>query len=136
MIERGICSTVLAHVMGRRDATTTERTYIHLFSRQRTDDQVRQAMQSAMSRCRVKVSRPIVGPCACSEGSGGLFRDLFVLLRACSTDSDTTDKPAFLEKRNGSLEEDQPVEVQSVERLERLQVSLLSESSTRFAKEA
>jgi integrase len=48
MIERGISSTVLAHVMGHRDATTTERKYVHLFNRQRTDDQVREAMQSAM----------------------------------------------------------------------------------------
>jgi integrase len=49
MIERGLSSTVLAHVMGHRDATTTERMYIHLFNRQRTDDQVREAMQSAMA---------------------------------------------------------------------------------------
>jgi integrase len=48
MIERGLSSTVLARVMGHRDATTTERKYIHLFNRQRTDDQVRDAMQSAM----------------------------------------------------------------------------------------
>ena len=48
MIERGLSSTVLAHVMGHRDATTTERKYVHLFNRQRTDDQVREAMQSAM----------------------------------------------------------------------------------------
>jgi hypothetical protein len=49
MIEPGPSSTVLAHVMGHRDATTTERKYIHLFNRQRTDDQVREAMQSAMA---------------------------------------------------------------------------------------
>jgi hypothetical protein len=49
MIERGRSSTVLAHVMGHRDATTTERKCIHLFNRQRTDDQVRAAMQSAMA---------------------------------------------------------------------------------------
>jgi integrase len=49
MIERGLSSTVLAHVMGHRDATTTERKYIHLFNRQRTDEQVRHAMQSAMA---------------------------------------------------------------------------------------
>jgi haloacetate dehalogenase len=42
-------STVLARVMGYRDATTTERTYIHLFDRQRADEQVREAMQSAMA---------------------------------------------------------------------------------------
>jgi integrase len=44
MIERGLGSTVLAHVMGHRDATTTERKYVHLFKRQRTNEQVRQAM--------------------------------------------------------------------------------------------
>lgn len=49
MIERGLTSAVLAHVMGHRDATTTERKYVHLFNRQRTDDQVREAMQSAMA---------------------------------------------------------------------------------------
>jgi integrase len=49
MIERGLSSTVLARVMGHRDATTTERKYIHLFNRQRTDEQVRDAMQSAMA---------------------------------------------------------------------------------------
>lgn len=38
MIERGLSSTVLAHVMGHRDATTTERKYVHLFNRRRTDD--------------------------------------------------------------------------------------------------
>jgi hypothetical protein len=48
MIERGLSSTVLAHVMDQRDATTTERKYVHLFNRQRTDDQVRGAMQSAI----------------------------------------------------------------------------------------
>ena len=48
MIERGPSSIVLARVMGHRDATTTERKYIHLFNRQRTDHQVREAMQSAM----------------------------------------------------------------------------------------
>jgi integrase len=48
MIERGISSTVLADVMGHRDSRTTETIYVHLFNRQRTDDQVRAAMQSAM----------------------------------------------------------------------------------------
>jgi integrase len=33
MIERGLSSTVLARVMGHRDATTTERKYVHLFNR-------------------------------------------------------------------------------------------------------
>ena len=49
MIERGINSTVLADVMGHRDSRTTERIYIHLFNRQRTDEHVRAAMQSAMN---------------------------------------------------------------------------------------
>ena len=48
MIERGISSVVLADLMGHRDSRTTERIYIHLFNRQRTDEQVRAAMQSAM----------------------------------------------------------------------------------------
>jgi hypothetical protein len=48
MIHRGLTSTVLAHVMDHRGATTNERMYIHLFNRQRTDDRVREAMQSAM----------------------------------------------------------------------------------------
>jgi hypothetical protein len=37
--------TSVTDVMGRRDAIT-ERKYIRLFNRQRTDDQVREAMQS------------------------------------------------------------------------------------------
>jgi hypothetical protein len=42
--------TLLAHVMcNHRDATTNERKYVHLFNRQHTDDQVREAMQSAMA---------------------------------------------------------------------------------------
>ena len=49
MIERGLSSTVLARVMGHRDATTTERKYVHLFNRQRSDAQVREAMRSAMA---------------------------------------------------------------------------------------
>jgi integrase len=44
MIERGLTSTVLAHAMGHRDATTRERKYIHLLNRQRTDEAVRRAM--------------------------------------------------------------------------------------------
>jgi hypothetical protein len=48
MIGRGLSSTALAQVMGHRDATMTERKYIRLFNRQRTDDQVRAAMRSAM----------------------------------------------------------------------------------------
>jgi integrase len=47
MIDRGISSTVLAALMGHESSTITERRYIHLFDRQRTDDAVRQAMASA-----------------------------------------------------------------------------------------
>jgi integrase len=49
MIHRGISSTVLASLMGHESSTITERRYIHLFDRQRTDEQVRAAMQSATS---------------------------------------------------------------------------------------
>lgn len=52
MIDRGVTSVVLADVMGHRDSRTTERIYIHLFNRRRTADQVRDAMQSAMSHGR------------------------------------------------------------------------------------
>jgi integrase len=44
MIARGISSTVLAALMGHESSTITERRYIHLFDRQRTDEAVRQAM--------------------------------------------------------------------------------------------
>jgi integrase len=44
MIDRGISSTVLAALMGHESSTITERRYIHLFDRQRTDEGVRQAM--------------------------------------------------------------------------------------------
>jgi integrase len=47
MINRGINSTVLAALMVHESPTITERRYIHLFDRQRTDDQVRQAMSAA-----------------------------------------------------------------------------------------
>jgi integrase len=46
MIDRGISSTVLAALMGHESSTITERRYIHLFDRQRTDEAVRQAMAS------------------------------------------------------------------------------------------
>jgi len=46
MIARGISSTVLAALMGHESSTITERRYVHLFDRQRTDDQVRQVMAS------------------------------------------------------------------------------------------
>jgi integrase len=49
MIERGITPTVLANLMGHTTSATTERIYIHLFNRQRTDDHVRAAMQEAMT---------------------------------------------------------------------------------------
>ena len=48
MIERGITSTVLASQMGHGDSGVTERAYIHLFNRVRTDEAVREAMQGAM----------------------------------------------------------------------------------------
>jgi integrase len=44
MIDRGISSTVLAALMGHESSTITERRYIHLFDRQRTDEVVRLAM--------------------------------------------------------------------------------------------
>ena len=44
MVSRGISSTVLAKIMGHESSTITERRYIHLFDRQRTDDSVREAM--------------------------------------------------------------------------------------------
>ena len=46
MIDRGINSTVLAALMGHESSTITERRYIHLFDRQRTDEAVRSAMAS------------------------------------------------------------------------------------------
>jgi integrase len=49
MIERGLNSTVLAAIMGHTNSSITEAIYIHLFNRQRTDEQVREAMQSAMA---------------------------------------------------------------------------------------
>ncbi len=49
MVERGVSSAVLASLMGHTSPTTTEKVYIHLFNRQRTDDQVRAAMESAMA---------------------------------------------------------------------------------------
>lgn len=52
MIAQGLSSVVLADVMGHTDSRTTERIYIHLFNRQRTDQQVRAAMQSAMAHGR------------------------------------------------------------------------------------
>jgi hypothetical protein len=47
MIDRGISSTVLAAVIGPRVAHDHQRRYIHLFDRQRTDEQVRRAMAVA-----------------------------------------------------------------------------------------
>jgi integrase len=47
MISRGISSIVLAALMGHESSAITERRYIHLFDRQRTDDAVRQAMAFA-----------------------------------------------------------------------------------------
>ena len=47
MIDRGISSTVLAALMGHESSTITEKRYVHLFDRQRTDEAVRRAMTSA-----------------------------------------------------------------------------------------
>jgi integrase len=47
MIDRGISSTVLAALMGHESSTITERRYVHLFDRQRTDEAVRRAMSGS-----------------------------------------------------------------------------------------
>ena len=47
MIDRGTSSTMLAALMGHESSTITERRYVHLFDRHRTDEAVRQAMASA-----------------------------------------------------------------------------------------
>jgi integrase len=47
MIHRGITSTVLAALMGHESSAITERRYIHLFNKQRTDEFVRAAMMMA-----------------------------------------------------------------------------------------
>jgi len=44
MIDRAISSTVLGALMGHESSTITERRYVHLFDRHRTDEAVRQAM--------------------------------------------------------------------------------------------
>lgn len=49
MIERGVSSTVLANILGHTTSSTTEKIYVHLFNRERTDEQVREAMESAMA---------------------------------------------------------------------------------------
>jgi integrase len=49
MISRGINSTVLAALMGHESSTITERRYVHVFDRQRIDEQVRQAMGAAVA---------------------------------------------------------------------------------------
>jgi integrase len=49
MIERGVSATVLANLMGHTSSATTEQIYVHLFNRVRTDEQVREAMQDAMT---------------------------------------------------------------------------------------
>jgi len=48
MIAQGITSIVLAKVLGHTDSRTTERIYIHMFDRERTEDRVRDAIQAAM----------------------------------------------------------------------------------------
>ncbi len=57
MIDRGISSTVLAALMGHESSTITERRYVHLFDRQRTDEAVRQAMASVASYVSTRVVR-------------------------------------------------------------------------------
>ncbi len=47
MIDRGISSTVLARLMGHESSTITERRYIHLFDKERTDETVRRAMRAS-----------------------------------------------------------------------------------------
>ena len=47
MIARGISSTVLAALMGHESSAITERRYVHLFDKQRTDEAVRAAMATA-----------------------------------------------------------------------------------------
>jgi integrase len=47
MISRGISSTVLAKLMGHESSAITEKVYVHLFDQVRTDDAVREAMDSA-----------------------------------------------------------------------------------------
>ena len=44
MISRGINSTVLAALMGHESSTITERRYMHLFDRQRTNEAARRAI--------------------------------------------------------------------------------------------
>jgi hypothetical protein len=48
MVDRGITSTVLVSQMGHANSGVTERKYVHLFNRVRTDEAVREAMQAAM----------------------------------------------------------------------------------------
>lgn len=47
MIDRGLASTVLARLMGHESSAITERRYIHIFDRQRTDEAVRAAMAAS-----------------------------------------------------------------------------------------
>jgi integrase len=47
MIERGVTSTELCDQMGHSHPGITERRYVHLFNRQRTEDRLRAAVQSA-----------------------------------------------------------------------------------------
>ena len=47
MISRGISSTVLAKLMGHESSAITEKVYVHFFDQVRTDDAVREAMDSA-----------------------------------------------------------------------------------------
>jgi integrase len=61
MIERGITSMELADQMGHSNSGVTERRYVHLFNRQRTEDKLRAALQSAW-----RVGKPL----ASTDGNG------------------------------------------------------------------
>jgi hypothetical protein len=60
--------------MGHESSTITERRYIHLFDRQRTDEAVRQAMASGALAgereplCSIGVGSNGVDPVACLDG--------------------------------------------------------------------
>jgi hypothetical protein len=53
MISRGISSTILASLMGHESSAITEKRYIHLFDRQRTDDAVRDAMAETVASVQI-----------------------------------------------------------------------------------
>ena len=49
MVAQGTNSIELATVMGHRDSRTTETIYIHLFDRERSEEKIRAAMQTALT---------------------------------------------------------------------------------------